>query len=103
VQLVKLNVIVGTLSKNVAQEKIIGVHLIIIFWKVKIMIKYDIYAGLGGKFLNTNLGPNFQMTREFPSDAEARKFAREIAINRYQYHEGKNDIFSWNQCKNDIM
>ena len=67
------------------------------------MIKYDIYAGLGGKFLNTNLGPHFQMTREFPSDAEARKFAREIAINRYQYHEGKNDIFSWNQCKNYIM
>lgn len=67
------------------------------------MSKYDIYAGLGGKFLNTNLGPHFQMTREFPSDAEARKFAREIAINRYQYHEGKNDIFSWNQCKNYIM
>ena len=66
------------------------------------MAKYNIYAGLGENFLNTDLGPTLQMTRDFSSEAEARKFAKEIAINRYQYYEGQYDIFSWIQCKNYI-
>lgn len=67
------------------------------------MIKYNIYAGLGGKHKNTKLGPSLQMTREFNSKDEALKFARELAVNRYQYHEGANDILSWNQCKNYVL
>lgn len=67
------------------------------------MIKYNIYAGLGGKFKNTKMGPSLQMAREFADEAEARTFARDLAIGRYQYYEGSNDIFSWNQCKDYVM
>ena len=50
---------------------------------------YNIYVGFSSRFG----GAEFYAQEDFPSEADAVEYARDIAIQEYQNYEGCHDIY----------
>lgn len=55
------------------------------------MLRYNIYAGLGGGFG----GPQYMGTGEFESEDEALEVAYALAREEYESYEGYHGILDW--------
>lgn len=61
--------------------------------------RFDIYAGLSGGFG----GATFQCTVECKDVEEAEWYAKSLAIEEYESYEGMHGIFSWEDCRDDLI
>ena len=59
-------------------------------------MKYDLYAGLGGRFGGANL---IFKGVEYDNKEEATKAAYEYAVEEYQSYEGYHGLTSYNDIK----
>lgn len=59
------------------------------------MAVYNIYAGLGGG----SGEDNYLGTFEFRTAEEAKSYAYEQAVEKYQNYEGSQGILSWDECR----
>ena len=62
------------------------------------MPKFKIYAGLSGGFG----GAHFCEVYECGSQAEAEIYAREVAIEEYEYYGGYHGLYTWDSMRQEI-